>query len=152
MARSLALMGLLVAVLSVAACGAPDEQVIEATSERGGAGASVDPAPERSGGEEAAGQAPQSEVTAGAPGAGPGVGKTTAAASPEQAAASYKVPTITCPSCAARVEASAEKDPGVLGVRVEGQRAVVEYDPARTDPEKIAEAIRAGGDTVIQGG
>lgn len=66
----------------------------------------------------------------------------------EQATTSYLVPTITCPSCAARVEANAEKDPGVLDAQVEGQRVTVTYDPAKTDPEKIAEAIRNGGDTV----
>jgi copper chaperone CopZ len=160
MTRTLGLMVLLVAMLSVAACGAPGEQVIEETS----------------GGEEVAGQASQPEATADAPGASSGagetaatknrtgseqatttvdgMGKTTAAAAAgsELATASYKVPTITCPSCAARVEASAEKDPGVLGVRVEGQSATVEYDPAKTDPQKIADAIRAGGDTVIQEG
>ncbi len=75
-----------------------------------------------------------------------------AKASPEQATANYRVPTITCPSCAARVEANAQKDPGVLGVRVEGQRVSVEYDPAKTNPRKIADAIRSGGDTVLQGG
>lgn len=74
-----------------------------------------------------------------------GVGK---AAGSEQATAGYLVPTITCPSCAARVEASATKDPGVLGVRVEFQDVTVTYDPKKTDPRKIADAIRAGGDTV----
>lgn len=66
----------------------------------------------------------------------------------EQATASYLVPTITCPSCAARVEASASEDPGVLAVQVEGQDVTVTYDTDKTNPEKIAEAIRKGGDTV----
>lgn len=65
-----------------------------------------------------------------------------------QASASYAVPTITCPSCAARVEARASKDPGVLAVQVEGQDVTVAYKPEKTDPERIAEAIRKGGDTV----
>lgn len=69
----------------------------------------------------------------------------------EQATASYLVPTITCPSCAARVEASASKDPGVLGVQFEGQDVTVTYDPGKTSPEKIAEAIREGGDKVQRG-
>lgn len=69
----------------------------------------------------------------------------------KQATASYVVPTITCPSCAACVEASANKDPGVLGVRFEGQDVTVTYDPNKTSPEKIAAAIRDGGDTVQRG-
>lgn len=70
----------------------------------------------------------------------------------KQATASYVVPTITCPSCAARVETSASEDPGVLAVQVEGQDATITYDPDKTDPEKIAEAIRRGGDTVLRDG
>lgn len=73
---------------------------------------------------------------------------TTASEVSKQALASYVVPTITCPSCAARVEASASEDPGVLAVQVEGQDVTVTYDPEKTNPEKIAEAIRRGGDTV----
>ncbi len=66
----------------------------------------------------------------------------------KQATASYVVPTITCPSCNARVEASASKEPGVLNVRFEDQDVTVAYDPNKTNPEKIAKAIRKGGDTV----
>ena len=66
-----------------------------------------------------------------------------------QATASYQVPTITCPSCVARVKANARKDPGVLDTQVRAQHVTVAYDPAKTDPEKIAEAIRSGGDTVL---
>ncbi len=69
-----------------------------------------------------------------------------------QATATYTVPSITCPSCAARVEANAEKDPGVLGVRVDGQRVTVVYDPSKTDPTKVARAISDGGDTVVPDG
>jgi copper chaperone CopZ len=69
----------------------------------------------------------------------------------KQATASYVVPTITCPSCNARVEASASKDPGVLDVRFDGQNVTITYDPEKTDPGKIAEAIREGGDTVQRG-
>ncbi|MGH2378786.1 MAG: heavy-metal-associated domain-containing protein, partial [Candidatus Limnocylindria bacterium] len=76
-----------------------------------------------------------------------------AAASPGQATARYVVPTITCPSCAARIRASAGKEPGVIDVAVDldTQRVTVTYDPAKTDPEKIAAAIRKGGDTVLPG-
>ena len=74
-----------------------------------------------------AGQTPEPERDR-ASSAGSEAGKTAVAtkAGPEQAAANYRVPTITCPSCAARVEANARKDPGVLGVRVEDQRVTVE--------------------------
>lgn len=67
--------------------------------------------------------------------------------------ARYFVPTITCPSCAARIKANAKKDPGVVEVAVDlaTQRVTVAYDPEKTDPERIAEAIRAGGDTVLSG-
>lgn len=83
--------------------------------------------------------------------AGAGVaGETTASdkADPKQAKASYTVSSITCPSCAARVEANARSVAGVLDVQVDGQSVTVGYDPAQTDPEKIAGAIRDGGDTV----
>ncbi len=83
------------------------------------------------------------------PGAGTAETPPTPEESSEQATASYQVPTITCPSCAARVKASATKDPGVLDAQVKGQSVTVEYDPAKTDPEKIAGSIRSGGDTVL---
>lgn len=70
----------------------------------------------------------------------------------EQATATYTVPSITCPSCAARVEANAEKDPGVLDVQVDGQRVTVGYDPSKTDPTKVAQSIIDGGDTVVPDG
>jgi copper chaperone CopZ len=66
----------------------------------------------------------------------------------ERVTASYVVPTITCPGCAARVQASAGKAPGVIETRVEGQNVTVTYDPKKTDSKKIASAIREGGDTV----
>jgi copper chaperone CopZ len=70
--------------------------------------------------------------------------------SPEQATVTYTVPTITCPSCVARVEANAKKDPGVIDAKgdLSTQKVTVTYDPKKTDPQKIADAIRAGGDTV----
>lgn len=73
-------------------------------------------------------------------------------AASEQATASYRVPTITCPSCVARVEANAEKEPGVVEAEasLKAQEVTVDYDPAKTSPEKIAEAIREGGDMVEQ--
>jgi len=77
----------------------------------------------------------------------------TARTMPGQVTASYVVPTITCPGCAARIKASAKKDPGVLDVAVDvsTKHVTVAYDPSKTDPERIAEAIRKGGDTVLPG-
>lgn len=73
-----------------------------------------------------------------------------AEAGPGQAVARYVVPTITCPSCAERIKGNARKDPGVVDVAVDlkTKRVTVVYDPSKTNPEKIAEAIRKGGDTV----
>ena len=71
-----------------------------------------------------------------------------AASGAKQAKTSYVVPTITCPSCSARVHASAMDEPGVTGTSIEGQDVTVTYDPQKTDPESIASAIREGGDTV----
>lgn len=64
--------------------------------------------------------------------------------------AQFRVPTISCPSCVKRVEANAKKDPGVVDAKADlsTQIVIVTYDPAKTDPAKIAEAIRAGGDEV----
>lgn len=64
------------------------------------------------------------------------------------AKANYVVPTITCPSCSARITASAEEEPGVIDTSIEGQDVSVTYDPRKTDPESIASAIREGGDMV----
>jgi copper chaperone CopZ len=47
------------------------------------------------------------------------------------------------------VKATAKKDSGVLDTQVKGQRVSVTYDSTKTDPEKIAEAIPSGGDTVL---
>jgi copper chaperone CopZ len=92
-------------------------------------------------------------TTARAAGATSGAGETIAqtGADSEQATASYHVPTITCPSCVARVEANAKKEPGVVDAKADlsTQEVTVTYDPTKTDPERIAEAIRQGGDTVV---
>jgi copper chaperone CopZ len=83
--------------------------------------------------------------------AGTTAGETAAAPeeSPEQATVTYTVPTITCPSCVARVEANAKKDPGVIDAKgdLSTQKVTVTYDPKKTGPKKIADAIREGGDT-----
>jgi hypothetical protein len=44
------------------------------------------------------------------------------------------------------------EDPGGLPGQVEGQDATITYDADKTNPEKIAEAIRRGGDTVLPDG
>lgn len=71
----------------------------------------------------------------------------------DRATAYYVVPTISCPSCPARIKRNASKDSGVLNVAVNvgTKRVTVTYDPSKTDPAKIAEAIRAGGDVVEPG-
>jgi copper chaperone CopZ len=58
----------------------------------------------------------------------------------------FHVPTITCPTCPLRVEASIRKAPGILGVTFNGQDVTVIYDPSAVSPEAIAAAIEAAGD------
>lgn len=65
-----------------------------------------------------------------------------------EAQVAFRVPTITCPTCPARVEASLQKAPGILGVEIAGRDVTVSYDPSQVSPEEIAAAIEAGGDTV----
>lgn len=91
--------------------------------------------------------------SAGAPAAGSAATRTEATAGPGQATARFVVPTIECPSCPARIRASAKKDLGVIDVAVDSdtQRVTIIYDPAKTDPERMAAAIRKGGDTVLPG-
>lgn len=119
----------------------------------GASGSASDPAkdPPRKA-EDATGSTPNSTTTT-TQKAGTVDGETTAAAevaSPKRATARYLVSTITCPSCVARVEANAEKEPGVIDAKADlaTQEATVTYDPKKTDPKKIADAIREGGDTV----
>lgn len=89
--------------------------------------------------------------------AGTATGETTAAktADSERATAGYLVPTMSCPGCFGRVEAAASRAPGVLDIRLDPetpQRVIAEYDPSKTSPEKIAQAIREGGDEVVPDG
>jgi copper chaperone CopZ len=65
-----------------------------------------------------------------------------------QAAVTFHVPTITCPACPLRVEASVRKAPGIIAVAFEVQDVTVTYDPSQVTPDEIAAAIVAGGDTV----
>ena len=69
----------------------------------------------------------------------------------EPALTRLRVPTLGGPEGTARVGTSAMRDPGVIEVAVPPgeDRVTVRYDPATTTPARIAEAIRAGGDTVM---
>ena len=50
---------------------------------------------------------------------------------------------MTCTSCANGIKAMLKRTPGVFSAEVSFERreAKVEYDPSRTSPEKIVEAI-----------
>jgi Cu+-exporting ATPase len=52
-----------------------------------------------------------------------------------------------CAACAARIEKTLSKTPGVQDANVNfaTARATVHYDPQRTDPEKLRDAVRAAG-------
>jgi Cu+-exporting ATPase len=54
---------------------------------------------------------------------------------------------MTCAACVGRVERVLQKTPGVLDARVNlvTQHATIDYDPAATAPEALAEAIRGAG-------
>lgn len=69
----------------------------------------------------------------------------------EPALMRLRVPTLGGQEGTARVAASAMRDRGVIEVAMPSgeDRVTVRYDPATTTPARIAEAIRAGGDTVI---
>ena len=57
---------------------------------------------------------------------------------------------MDCPSCAAHVEQAVREENGILELTlsVVGQQATVRYDPALTDAERIAAAVRRAGYTV----
>lgn len=54
---------------------------------------------------------------------------------------------MTCASCVSRVEKALNKAPGVSQVRVNlaSEQAEVLFDPAQSDPEHIAGAVRKAG-------
>lgn len=64
-----------------------------------------------------------------------------------EAQAVFQVPTITCPGCQLRVDASIRKAAGILDVAFNGQEVRVTYDPSAVSPAEIQAAIEAGGDT-----
>ncbi|MGH2532626.1 MAG: heavy-metal-associated domain-containing protein [Thermomicrobiales bacterium] len=63
-----------------------------------------------------------------------------------EATATFHVPTITCPACHLRVEASISNMPGILEIAFDGQDVTVTYDPSQVSPEEIEAAIESGGD------
>jgi copper chaperone CopZ len=54
---------------------------------------------------------------------------------------------MTCGGCVAAVKVQLKKTPGVTAyeVSLEKGEAVVTYDPARTDPKKIADSVSKTG-------
>ena len=67
----------------------------------------------------------------------------TAATAPKTMTTNLHIEGMTCGSCATAVKLVLGKTPGVISstVSYEQKRAVVTYDPARTTPPKIADAI-----------
>jgi copper chaperone CopZ len=57
--------------------------------------------------------------------------------------ATFKVKGMTCASCETTIKLALERDPGVGRAEVSYDRgeAVVEYDPRKTGPEKLRQAI-----------
>jgi copper chaperone CopZ len=62
----------------------------------------------------------------------------------------FAVGGMSCGGCAAGVQRALLKAPGVRAAEVSfsAGRAAVEYDPARTDPERLAAVIAAAGHQV----
>ena len=145
---------LLLVVVTLAACGSDSATPANTGASTLTTGSPSPTAPATS----AVADAPASPDTPSTPTAAPGGATGTPAeagadtdAGADRATALYFVQTITCPGCAKRVEASAREDPGVIEVEVDlsTRNVSVTYDPTVTDPEQIAEAIRAGGDIVV---
>jgi Cu+-exporting ATPase len=63
------------------------------------------------------------------------------------AEAALAIEGMSCASCVSHVERAAAKVPGVqaCNVNLARGRAVVRYDPARTTPQQIADAVRSAG-------
>ncbi len=58
---------------------------------------------------------------------------------------------MTCASCSANVERALARTPGVVGaaVNLASERAEVRFDPARTGPAQLLDAVRATGYTPV---
>ena len=59
--------------------------------------------------------------------------------------AQFKIEGMHCQACVRRVTSAIEKVGGVKSSKVDVGSADVEFDPAQTSKEKIAEAVRAVG-------
>lgn len=73
-------------------------------------------------------------------------GGATPVAAAQAQVVTLSVPEMDCAGCAVGVKVAAGKIDGVHDVRVdlEARTAVVSFDPAKTSPEAIAEAITRG--------
>jgi P-type Cu+ transporter len=70
-----------------------------------------------------------------------------APAAPARAAITLPVSGMTCAACQSHVQHSLSAVPGVLAANVNlaTRSARVEYEPARTTPAQLVEAVREGG-------
>jgi len=70
------------------------------------------------------------------------------AAGGDEARAELAIDGMRCGYCSANITASLQEVPGVTSVSVDFERktAMVAYDPARTDPQALIEAVREAGD------
>jgi copper ion binding protein len=70
------------------------------------------------------------------------------AAGEEEARAELVLEGMRCELCSANITASLQEVPGVTSVSVdfESKAATVLYDPARTDPQALIQAVQAAGD------
>lgn len=67
--------------------------------------------------------------------------------------ATFKVKGMTCVNCETTIKIALERTPGVRRAKVsyEHGEAVVEYDPQKTTPAKLRDAINSTGYTVEEG-
>ena len=72
-----------------------------------------------------------------------GIGGSANAETAKSASTTLHIEGMTCGGCETAVKVVLKKTPGVISstVSYEEKRAVVTYDPAKTTPAKIAEAI-----------
>ena len=61
--------------------------------------------------------------------------------------AQLKITGMDCPVCASAIQRKLTETPGVVAAQVDfsGGRAMVKYDPAKTDPGKLTDAVSATG-------
>jgi Cu+-exporting ATPase len=81
----------------------------------------------------------------------PDEAKATPSESVTEARAQLRLPVegMTCATCAGRIETALAKLPGVEAqVNLANDEAWIDYDPARTSPRQLAEAIEDAGYSV----